>query len=72
MTGRSNCTHEDHSNQFIIYIEFDKVISRACDTFGARFPKKQKESLNTIHEIIQNFKNFGSLRARDQKKKMDK
>ncbi|KAI4471956.1 transposable element tc3 transposase-like protein [Holotrichia oblita] len=69
MPTRLNYTNEDYLNLFIIYGECNKVISRTCDTFAARYPQKQKPPTNTVKRVIQNFKNFGSVNAKTQKHK---
>ncbi|KAJ8939687.1 hypothetical protein NQ318_011734 [Aromia moschata] len=42
--------------------ECDKVISRSCNTFATRYPQKMKPAPNTFKHIIENFKNFGSVK----------
>lgn len=69
MPGRLNYTNEDYLNLFIIYGECDKVISRTCDTFAIRYPQKQKPSRWAVKQIIENFKNFGSVKVIVQRNK---
>ena len=69
MPARLNYTHEDFLNLFIIYGECDKVISRTCSTFATRYPEKRKPSPNTVKRILENFKNYGSVKAKMQRRK---
>lgn len=70
MPGRLNYTNDDYLNLFIIYGECNKVLSRTCDTFATRYPQKRKPSTNTVKRIIENFRNFGSVRAKIQRNKL--
>lgn len=67
MPGRLNYTHEDYLNLFIIYGECNKVLSRTCEIFANRYPEKQKPSPNSIKRIMENFKNFGTVKATSHK-----
>ncbi|XP_071054645.1 uncharacterized protein [Onthophagus taurus] len=69
MPARLNYTNEDYLNLFIIYGECNKVLTRTCDTFAARYPQKRKPSPNTLKQIIYNFKTHGSVKGKVLKKK---
>lgn len=63
MPGRFNYKQRYLS---FIYEQCDNIISRTCEIFATRFPKNQKPSSNTIKKDIQN---FGSVRAKVEKRK---
>ena len=69
MPGRLNYSHEDYFNLFVIYGECNKVISRTSFTFATRYPEKQKPSPSAVKRIIKNCKEFGSVKAKVDRKK---
>ena len=69
MPGRLNFTGEDYLNLFMIYGECNKVISRTCDLFATIYPLKQKPTPNTVKKIIENFRNFASVKTTLAEKK---
>lgn len=56
MPRRLNYSHEQYYNLFDK--ESNKAVTRACDTFAVRYPRKQ--SVNAIINIIQNYLVLGN------------
>ena len=44
-------------------------MSRTCSTFATRYSEKQKSSPNTVKHILENLKNYGSVKAKMQRRK---
>lgn len=49
--------------------EYDKIISRTICSFATRYPLSQKSSPNNVKPLLENFRNFGSVRAKVQRNK---
>lgn len=68
MSGCLNYTNGDYY-LFIIYGEYNKVISRTCHIFTVRDHENTKPSRSTVIIIIQNFKQYGKVKVKIQKRK---
>lgn len=69
MPGRLNYTHIKiiFISSFIIDRQYYKSLSRRCDVFAAGFLQKRKPTANSV----KNFKDFGPVIARVQKRKAE-
>lgn len=67
--ARLGYSNEDYLNLLIIYGECDKVLTRTCDMFALRYPDKPKPSRDTLNRLIENCKNFGSFKPKQERVK---
>lgn len=59
--SRLGFTNEDYFNLFVIYVESEKVITRAVRIFRERFPNRPRPTFDTVSRMINNLKNEGSF-----------